>query len=73
MSAATAAIGPTRLATDGPPTSNRSIGSGSGAGVWRGVDARSAADESVDDAEEELIELDLLEYCRSALERRRGK
>ena len=33
----------------------------------------SLADESLDDAEEELIELDLLEYCRPALDRRRGK
>jgi RNA polymerase sigma-70 factor (ECF subfamily) len=29
--------------------------------------------DSLDDAEEELIELDLLEYCRPALDRRRGK
>ena len=28
---------------------------------------------SLDDAEEELIELDLLTYCRSALDRRRGE
>jgi RNA polymerase sigma-70 factor (ECF subfamily) len=33
----------------------------------------SLADESIDDAEEEIIELDLLEYCRPALDRRRGK
>lgn len=33
----------------------------------------SLADESLDEAEEELIELDLLEYCRPALDRRRGK
>jgi RNA polymerase sigma-70 factor (ECF subfamily) len=33
----------------------------------------SLADESLDAAEEELIELDLLEYCRPALDRRRGK
>ena len=32
----------------------------------------SLADESLDEAEEELIELDLLEYCRPALDRRRG-
>lgn len=29
--------------------------------------------DSIDDAEEELIELDLLEYCRPALDRRRRK
>jgi RNA polymerase sigma-70 factor (ECF subfamily) len=29
--------------------------------------------DSIDDAEEELIELDLLAYCRPALDRRRGK
>jgi RNA polymerase sigma-70 factor (ECF subfamily) len=34
---------------------------------------QSLADESLDEAEEELIELDLLEYCRPALDRRRGK
>jgi RNA polymerase sigma-70 factor (ECF subfamily) len=34
---------------------------------------QSLADDSLDAAEEELIELDLLEYCRPALERRRGK
>jgi RNA polymerase sigma-70 factor (ECF subfamily) len=33
----------------------------------------SLADNSLDAAEEELIELNLLEYCRPALERRRGK
>jgi RNA polymerase sigma-70 factor (ECF subfamily) len=33
----------------------------------------SLADGSLDAAEEELIELDLLEYCRPALERRRGQ
>jgi RNA polymerase sigma factor (sigma-70 family) len=33
----------------------------------------SLADGSLDEAEEELIELDLLEYCRPALDRRRGK
>jgi RNA polymerase sigma-70 factor (ECF subfamily) len=33
----------------------------------------SLATDSIDDAEEELIELDLLEYCRPALDRRRGK
>jgi RNA polymerase sigma-70 factor (ECF subfamily) len=33
----------------------------------------SLAEESIGDAEEELIELDLLEYCRPALDRRRGK
>ena len=33
----------------------------------------SLADDSLDSAEEELIELDLLEYCRPALDRRRGK
>jgi RNA polymerase sigma-70 factor (ECF subfamily) len=33
----------------------------------------SLVDGSLDEAEEELIELDLLEYCRPALERRRGK
>ncbi|MEX2316800.1 MAG: sigma-70 family RNA polymerase sigma factor [Pirellulales bacterium] len=32
----------------------------------------SLADGSLDEAEEELIDLDLLEYCRPALERRRG-
>ena len=32
----------------------------------------SIADDSLDEAEEELIELELLEYCRPALERRRG-
>jgi RNA polymerase sigma factor (sigma-70 family) len=35
--------------------------------------ADSLADSSLDAAEEELIELNLLEYCRPALERRRGK
>ncbi len=34
---------------------------------------QSLAADSLDDAEEELIDLDLLEYCRPALERRRGK
>jgi RNA polymerase sigma factor (sigma-70 family) len=34
---------------------------------------QSLADDSLDAAEEELIELDLLEYCRPALDRRRGK
>jgi len=34
---------------------------------------QSLADGSLDEAEEELIELDLLEYCRPALDRRRGK
>jgi RNA polymerase sigma-70 factor (ECF subfamily) len=34
---------------------------------------QSLAGESLDEAEEELIELDLLEYCRPALDRRRGK
>jgi RNA polymerase sigma-70 factor (ECF subfamily) len=34
---------------------------------------QSLADNSVDAAEEELIELELLEYCRPALDRRRGK
>jgi DNA-directed RNA polymerase specialized sigma24 family protein len=34
---------------------------------------QSLADDSLDSAEEELIELDLLEYCRPALDRRRGK
>jgi RNA polymerase sigma-70 factor (ECF subfamily) len=34
---------------------------------------QSLSDESLDEAEEELIELDLLEYCRPALDRRRGK
>ena len=33
----------------------------------------SLADGSLDEAEQELIELDLLEYCRPALDRRRGK
>jgi RNA polymerase sigma-70 factor (ECF subfamily) len=33
----------------------------------------SLANDSLDEAEEELIELDLLEYCRPALDRRRGK
>jgi RNA polymerase sigma-70 factor (ECF subfamily) len=33
----------------------------------------SLATDALDDAEEELIELDLLEYCRPALDRRRGK
>jgi len=33
----------------------------------------SLADSSLDAAEQELIELDLLEYCKSALERRREK
>lgn len=33
----------------------------------------SLADDSLDDAEEELIELDLLEYCRPAIDRRRQK
>lgn len=33
---------------------------------------QSLADESLDSAEEELIELDLLEYCRPAFDRRRG-
>ena len=33
----------------------------------------SLADSSLDAAEEELIELQLLEYCRPALERRRGE
>lgn len=32
----------------------------------------SLATDSIDDAEEELVELDLLEYCRPALTRRRG-
>lgn len=31
----------------------------------------SLADGSLDEAEQELIELDLLEYCRPALDRRR--
>jgi RNA polymerase sigma-70 factor (ECF subfamily) len=34
---------------------------------------QSLDDDSLDAAEEELIELDLLEYCRPALDRRRGK
>jgi RNA polymerase sigma-70 factor (ECF subfamily) len=34
---------------------------------------QSLAEGSLDEAEEELIDLDLLEYCRPALERRRGK
>jgi RNA polymerase sigma-70 factor (ECF subfamily) len=34
---------------------------------------QSLADGSLDEAEEELIELDLLEYCRPAIDRRRGK
>jgi RNA polymerase sigma-70 factor (ECF subfamily) len=34
---------------------------------------QSLAQGSLDEAEEELIELDLLEYCRPALNRRRGK
>jgi len=34
---------------------------------------QSLADGSLDEAEEELIDLDLLEYCRPALDRRRGK
>ena len=33
----------------------------------------SLADGSLDAAEQELIELDLLEYCKPALERRREK
>ncbi len=33
----------------------------------------SLANESLDEVEEELIELDLLEYCRPALDRRRAK
>jgi RNA polymerase sigma-70 factor (ECF subfamily) len=33
----------------------------------------SLADGSLDEAEQELIELDLLEYCRPALDRRRGR
>lgn len=33
----------------------------------------SLTDDSLDAAEQELIELNLLEYCRPALERRRGK
>jgi RNA polymerase sigma-70 factor (ECF subfamily) len=33
----------------------------------------SLSDESLDDAEEELIELNLLEYCRPAIDRRREK
>ncbi len=35
--------------------------------------AQSLADGSLDETEQELIDLDLLEYCRPALERRRGK
>jgi RNA polymerase sigma-70 factor (ECF subfamily) len=35
--------------------------------------ADSLTDDSLDAVEEELIELDLLEYCRPALDRRRGK
>jgi RNA polymerase sigma-70 factor (ECF subfamily) len=31
------------------------------------------ADGSLDEAEQELIDLDLLEYCRPALDRRRAK
>jgi RNA polymerase sigma-70 factor (ECF subfamily) len=34
---------------------------------------QSLTDGSLDAAEDELIELDLLEYCRPALDRRRGK
>jgi RNA polymerase sigma-70 factor (ECF subfamily) len=34
---------------------------------------QSLSGESLDETEEELIELDLLEYCRPALDRRRGK
>jgi len=34
---------------------------------------QSLADGSVEEVEQELIDLDLLEYCRPALERRRGK
>jgi RNA polymerase sigma-70 factor (ECF subfamily) len=34
---------------------------------------QSLPTDSLDSAEEELIELDLLEYCRPALDRRRGK
>jgi RNA polymerase sigma-70 factor (ECF subfamily) len=34
---------------------------------------QSLADDSLDAAEEELIELNLLEYCRPALDRRRGE
>jgi RNA polymerase sigma-70 factor (ECF subfamily) len=34
---------------------------------------QSLSDGSLDEAEQELIDLDLLEYCRPALERRRGK
>ena len=34
---------------------------------------QSLAHGSLEEAEEELIELDLLEYCRPALDRRRGK
>jgi RNA polymerase sigma-70 factor (ECF subfamily) len=34
---------------------------------------QSLADDSLDLAEEELIELNLLEYCRPALDRRRGR
>jgi hypothetical protein len=33
----------------------------------------SLTDGSLDEAEEELIELDLFDYCRPALDRRRGK
>lgn len=33
----------------------------------------SLSTDSLDDAEDELIELDLLEYCRPAFDRRRGK
>ena len=33
----------------------------------------SLDDGSLDEAEQELIDLDLLEYCRPALDRRRGK
>ena len=35
--------------------------------------SHSLVDGSLDEAEEELIELDLLEYCRPALDRRRDK
>jgi RNA polymerase sigma factor (sigma-70 family) len=35
--------------------------------------SESLTDDSLEAAEEELIELNLLEYCRPALERRRGK
>jgi RNA polymerase sigma-70 factor (ECF subfamily) len=34
---------------------------------------QSLPNESLEGAEDELIELDLLEYCRPALDRRRGK